>query len=64
MRQLKLPETLKMAGMRYPARKEQDSRERRKLEDMGYRAVVIRYDKPLGEQIKAHSDVFGRGLSY
>jgi very-short-patch-repair endonuclease len=45
-----------------PARKEQDSRERRKLEDMGYRVVVIRYEKPLAEQIKAHADVFGRGL--
>ena len=46
-----------------PARKEQDSRERRKLEDMGYRVIIIRYDKSLAEQIKAHADVFGRGLS-
>jgi len=30
---------------------------------MGYGVVVIRYDKPLGEQNKAHADVFGRGLS-
>ena len=46
-----------------PARKENDSRERGNLEDMGYRVIVIRYDKPIQDQIKAHADVFGRGLS-
>ena len=45
-----------------PARKEKDSRERGNLEDMGYRVIVIRYDKPIQDQIKAHADVFGRGL--
>jgi very-short-patch-repair endonuclease len=45
-----------------PARKEQDQRERKKLEDLGYRVIVIRYDKPLAEQINAHADVFGPGL--
>ena len=30
-----------------PARKEKDSRERGNLEDMGYRVIVIRYDKPI-----------------
>ena len=45
------------------AQKEQDSRERRKLEDMGYRVIVIRYDKPLLDQIRTHADIFGRGLA-
>jgi very-short-patch-repair endonuclease len=45
-----------------PARKEQDQHERKKLEDLGYRVIVIRYDKPLEEQINAHADVFGPGL--
>jgi hypothetical protein len=45
-----------------PARKEQDQHERKKLEDLGYRVIVIRYDKPLAEQINAHADVFGPGL--
>jgi hypothetical protein len=44
------------------AQREQDSRERRKLEDMGYRVIVIRYDKTMQEQIRTHADVFGRGL--
>jgi len=39
-----------------------DERERRKLEDRGYRVVVIRYDASLEEQVKAHGDVFGPGL--
>ena len=42
--------------------KEHDSRERHRLEDMGYRVIVIKYDKTMQEQIKAHADVFGRGL--
>jgi superfamily II DNA/RNA helicase/very-short-patch-repair endonuclease len=45
-----------------PKQKEQDSRERRKLEDMGYRVILIRYDKQIRDQISAHADVFGRGL--
>ena len=46
-----------------PARKVQDQRERKKLEDLGYRVIVIRYDKPLEEQTIANADVFGPGLS-
>jgi len=45
-----------------PARQAQDQRERKKLEDLGYRVIVIRYDKPLEEQVRANADVFGPGL--
>lgn len=45
-----------------PARKEQDQRERRKLEDLGHRVIVICHDKTLAQQISAHADVFGPGL--
>ncbi len=45
-----------------PARREQDSRERGKLGDLGYRVITIRYDSPLQSQIKTHADIFGRGL--
>jgi ATP-dependent helicase YprA (DUF1998 family) len=45
-----------------PTRWEQDSRERRRLEDMGYRVIVIRYDRPIKDQIVSHADVFGRGI--
>jgi hypothetical protein len=46
-----------------PKQKEQDSRERRKLEDMGYRVIVIRYDKSIKNQIGAFADIFGRGVA-
>jgi hypothetical protein len=42
-----------------PARKQQDQRERKKLEDLGHRLIVIRHDKPLAEQVNAHADVSG-----
>jgi hypothetical protein len=34
-----------------------------KLEDKGYRVIVVRYDKTMREQISTHADVFGRGLT-
>ncbi len=44
------------------AQSEADQRERKKLADLGYRVVVIRYDKPLGRQVAENADVFGTGL--
>jgi len=38
-----------------------DEESRIGLRDKGYRIIVIRYDKDLEEQIKAHEDIFGKG---
>jgi superfamily II DNA/RNA helicase len=46
-----------------PAQREADQRERKKLEDLGYRVIVIRYDRPLTDQVAENADVFGPGLS-
>jgi ATP-dependent helicase YprA (DUF1998 family) len=45
-----------------PERKARDEAERAKLEDLGYRVIVIQYDQALDGQINAHVDVFGPGL--
>jgi hypothetical protein len=46
-----------------PERKEKDTRERAKLEDAGYRVVVIRYDRDIEEQIATNADLFGAGAN-
>lgn len=46
-----------------PGKKEADHRERKKLEDLGYRVIVIRYDVPLPDQITDSADVFGPGIN-
>jgi hypothetical protein len=38
-----------------------DEDSRTGLKEKGYRVIVIRYDKNLDEQIKAHPDIFGKG---
>jgi very-short-patch-repair endonuclease len=45
------------------AQQEADQRERKKLEDLGYRVVVIRYDRTIADQVAENADVFGPGLS-
>jgi len=43
------------------ARKQKDGQERTKLDDLGYRVLVIRYDRSVEEQIAENPDVFGPG---
>jgi len=46
-----------------PTRLARDSAERAKLEDLGYRIVVIRHDADIADQVRRHIDVFGPGAS-
>lgn len=39
--------------------KEKDDKDRANLRNMGYRVVVIRYDRTIPEQIEEHKDIFG-----
>jgi ATP-dependent helicase YprA (DUF1998 family) len=45
------------------AREAQDAAQRGRLEDLGYRVVVIRYDQDMEAQVTAHADVFGPGVA-
>jgi ATP-dependent helicase YprA (DUF1998 family) len=46
-----------------PRRKARDQEERTKLEDLGYRIIVIRHGEDLEGQIRRHADVFGPGTT-
>ena len=46
-----------------PERRAHDDMERAKLEDLGYRVIVIRYGQDLAAQVYRHMDVFGPGAS-
>jgi len=45
-----------------PTQREKDQRERKKLEDLGYRVIAIRYDQPMLDQIQAYADILGPGV--
>jgi hypothetical protein len=44
-----------------PNRKESDERERGRLADLGYRVLIIHYDRDIEGQLQAHEDVVGYG---
>jgi very-short-patch-repair endonuclease len=42
-------------------RRSHDQTERAKLENLGYRVIVVRYDRDIAAQVAEHPDVFGLG---
>lgn len=44
-----------------PEQKEKDRVTRQELKELGYRVVVIRYDRGLDEQVHQYKDIFGEG---
>ncbi|MQL50848.1 DEAD/DEAH box helicase [Desulfofundulus thermobenzoicus] len=46
-----------------PAQQKHDEAVRAQLRELGYRVMVIRYDRDLEKQIRAYADIFGEGRS-
>lgn len=44
-----------------PVQKQKDTEQRTSLDDVGYRVLVIRYDRSIAEQIVENPDIFGPG---
>ena len=42
-----------------PRQRETDEQRRARLQDYGYRVVIIRYDQPFDEQVERYPDLFG-----
>lgn len=47
-----------------PVQKAKDDINRTELKELGYRVVVIRYDKDLEEQIRKYPEIFGKGREH
>jgi hypothetical protein len=45
-----------------PTQKQKDAVERAKLDNLGYRVLVLRYNRPMAEQIAQNPDIFGPGM--
>jgi very-short-patch-repair endonuclease len=43
----------------HPDQKKKDENIRKNLRTLGYRVIIIRYDKDIEEQIKSYPEVFG-----